>query len=80
MRASILAVLLAMAACGDPGEGDACESSNSTDECGDGLVCTGESTATVCRLLCDDAADVCPDGTTCTGISNGSHKSCQPAP
>lgn len=68
---------LLVAACA-PGEGEECDTSNSTDDCDDGLVCTKEATATVCRILCDDPAVVCPDGTTCNGISGGSHKSCQP--
>lgn len=73
----VLVMCLLVAACA-PGEGEECDTSNSTDDCDDGLVCTKEATATVCRILCDDASVTCPDGTTCTGISGGSHKSCQP--
>ena len=72
-----IAIALAVG-CGKPGEGEMCSTSNSTDDCDSGLVCTKESAATVCRTLCDDAAVQCPTGKTCSGISGGSHKSCQP--
>ena len=78
MRSILAAVILTLAACGAPGEGESCTTSNSTDECDNGLVCTKEASATVCRKLCDDANVTCPTGTTCNGISGGSHKSCQP--
>ena len=74
----VLAFILLLAGCGGGGEGDSCSTSNSTDECDDGLVCTKETKATVCRLLCDNPAIECRMGTTCNGISGGSHKSCQP--
>jgi hypothetical protein len=77
MRLAWLALIL-FACSGPASEGDACSSSNSTDDCDDGLVCTKEPTQTVCRLLCDDAAVTCPAGTFCSGVAGGSHKSCQP--
>ena len=78
MKAALICLSFLLAACGQPGEGESCEGSNSTDACDDGLVCTKEAKETVCRLMCDDPAVVCPDGTACNGISGGSHKSCQP--
>ena len=73
------AILIALAAaCGKPGEGEECDTPNSTDDCDDGLVCTNEASGNACRKLCDDAAVTCPTGTACNGISGGSHKSCQP--
>ena len=80
MKLSAIVFALLVTACGKPGEGEECTSSNSTDDCDDRLVCTKESAKTVCRLMCDDAAVTCPTGTTCSGISGGSHKSCQPNP
>lgn len=74
----LLVMVLMLAACGGGGEGDSCKTSNATEECDDGLVCTKETKETVCRKLCDDPAVVCPEGTQCNGISGGSHKSCQP--
>lgn len=74
----IIAILVFLAACGGGDEGDSCSTSNSTEDCNDGLVCTKETTDTVCRKLCDDPAATCPTGTACNGISGGSHKSCQP--
>jgi len=76
LRSICFALLLF--ACGKPGVGDSCTASDNTDECDDGLVCTKETTKTVCETLCDDTTVTCPMGTTCTGISGGSHKSCQP--
>lgn len=78
MKKLIAIVGLLLAGCGAPGLGEECDTSNSTEDCDEGLVCTKEATATVCRILCDDASVVCPQGTTCSGISGGSHKSCQP--
>ena len=75
MKCSLLMLLLIGCTAG---EGEECETSNSTDDCDEGLVCTKETAATVCRILCDDAATQCPSGTQCNGISGGSHKSCQP--
>ena len=73
-----LIIALALVGCGKPGEGEDCDTPNSTDDCDDGLVCTNEAAGNVCRKLCDDATVVCPTGTTCNGISGGNHKSCQP--
>lgn len=82
MRALTLFALLLtaaapLAACDKPGLGEACTTSNSTDECQDGLVCTKESSGTVCRQSCT-LQDSCPMGTACNGVSGGSEKSCQP--
>ena len=78
MVRSICFAVLLFACSSKPGVGDACTTSDATDECDDGLVCTKEATKTVCETLCDSASVTCPMGTTCTGISGGSHKSCQP--
>ncbi len=77
MKHLVLVFAMTLAACA-PGEGEPCDTSNSTDDCDDGLVCTKETKETVCRILCDDPSVVCPEGTACNGISGGSHKSCQP--
>lgn len=64
--------------CGAAEIGEECDTSNSTDECVDGAVCTNEADGVNrCRKLCNDMAD-CPAGTSCNGISGGSNKSCQP--
>lgn len=79
MKSFALVLTILCTACGGGGEGDTCDSSNSTENCDDGLVCTKEATQTVCRVLCDDASVTCPQGTAYSGISGGSHKSCQPS-
>ena len=64
--------------CGAAEIGEQCDTSNSTDECVDGAVCTNEAGGiNRCRKLCVEMAD-CPAGTSCNGISGGSNKSCQP--
>jgi hypothetical protein len=68
-----------LVACGKPGLNEECSTSNSTDECDDGLVCTKEANATVCLKSCTNG-EACPTGTTCSGVSGGSEKSCQPKP
>jgi len=68
-----------LAGCSGAGEvGEACDKSNSRDECVDGAVCTNEADDTNrCRVLCTKQAD-CKAETSCNGISGGSNKSCQP--
>jgi hypothetical protein len=71
--------LAPLAGCSGAGEvGEACDKSNSRDECVDGAVCTNEADHTNrCRVLCERQED-CKPGTSCNGISGGSNKSCQP--
>lgn len=74
----VCALLVCLVGCADkPGLGEACSTSNSTDECDSGLVCTKEAAQTVCRKQCTTQAD-CPTATTCSGIAGGSLHSCQP--
>ena len=81
IRPWALVVCLALAAglgCGAADLGEQCDTSNSTDECVDGAVCTNEADGVNrCRKLCTTMAD-CPAMTSCNGISGGSNKSCQP--
>lgn len=79
IRASFLIFVLALAGCGSSGGsiGAACQTAGATtDECGDGAVCTPNDTELSCAKICQQQED-CDADEACSGLT-GNIKSCQP--
>jgi hypothetical protein len=71
--------MLALTACGGGGGsiGEACETAGATtEECGDGAVCTPVGTQLSCAKICERQED-CGADEACSGLT-GNIKSCQP--
>jgi len=75
--ATMLALALALAACGSSDIGESCDEPGSIDECVDNAICTNEDGRSICRLRCDEQSD-CPANYSCNGVAATDRKSCQP--
>lgn len=79
MRAVILGMLVALAACASEGAaGDPCDKAGVTDGCEAGTICANDASGkNYCRKTCTDQAQ-CSATESCSGITGTSTKACQP--